>query len=267
MSTTQDRDNPYAPPKAAVLEPATQVGTLVPDGQKVAAGRGVAWYGEAWKLFTAAPGMWVLLFVIFIVVTVVVGIVPFLGSLITSLCYPVIAAGLMLGCRSIEEGHGLTVGHLFAGFGKNVGSLLLVGLLYLVGMVLIGLFIGIAVGVMIPAMGIKVGQASSITAVLAMAPLFLVAVLAGLALTLPLIMAIWFAPALVVFHDLGPMEAMKSSFQGALKNIVPFLLYGILGLVLVILAVIPFGLGLLVWVPVLWASIYTAYRDIFLRPA
>lgn len=267
MSTTQDRDNPYAPPKAAVLEAATQDGTLVADGQKVDTGRGVGWYGDAWTIFMGAPGMWVLICVIFIVLSVVVGIVPFIGSLVTSICYPVIGAGLMLGCRSVEEGKGLTVGHLFAGFGRNVGSLLLVGLLYLVGMMLIGLFIGISVGVMVPMMAMKAGQAPGMANVIAMAPFILIAVLVGMALMLPLIMAIWFAPALVVFHDLGPMEAMKSSFRGALRNIVPFLLYGIVGLVLAILAVIPFGLGLLVWVPILWASIYTSYRDIFLRRA
>jgi uncharacterized membrane protein len=33
-----------------------------------------------------------------------------------------------------------------------------------------------------------------------------------------------------------------------------------------VLAAIPLGLGLLVWVPVVMASVYTAYRDIFYLP-
>ena len=80
---------------------------------------------------------------------------------------------------------------------------------------------------------------------------------------LPLYMALWFAPSLIVFNNLKPLDAMKASFTGCLKNIVPFLFYSIVLLVLCMLAVIPFGLGFLVLGPVIVASIYTGYRDIF----
>ena len=49
-----------------------------------------------------------------------------------------------------------------------------------------------------------------------------------------------------------------------LRNILPFLVYGIIAFVLLLLASIPLMLGLLVMMPVLIASIYTAYRDIYL---
>jgi len=86
-------------------------------------------------------------------------------------------------------------------------------------------------------------------------------------LTIPLLMALWFAPALVMLHGLGPLEAMKLSFVGCLRNMLPFLLYGLIALVLTVLAVIPVGLGLLVLGPMITASVYTAYKDIFLSPA
>ena len=56
----------------------------------------------------------------------------------------------MMGCRSLDEGGTLQVGHLFAGFRKNVGNLMLVGILYLVGMMLIGFIAGIGIALMIP---------------------------------------------------------------------------------------------------------------------
>jgi uncharacterized membrane protein len=56
---------------------------------------------------------------------------------------------------------------------------------------------------------------------------------------------------------------MKTSFYACLKNIVPFLIYGVIAVVLCLIAAIPFGLGFLVVGPVLFASIYTGYRDIF----
>ena len=268
MSTTQGSDNPYAPPKAAVLEPASQSGTFIPEGKKVETGRGVAWYGEAWKLFVAAPGPWILIFLVFMVLSFVVAIVPFIGSFVVNICYPIVAGGIMLGCRSIEEGNGLRVGHLFEGFKKNAGNLALVGVLYLVGTMAIGVFIGIGAAILIPA--IALGGAvnpNDLSSLMVMVPVIILIVLIALALMLPLFMAIWFAPALVVFHDVQPMAAMKMSFQGALKNIVPFIVYGLVGFGLAILAVIPLGLGMLVWAPLLWASIYTSYRDIYLKRA
>jgi len=92
---------------------------------------------------------------------------------------------------------------------------------------------------------------------------FVLSLLLALALAVPVYMAIWFAPALIMFHDVKPLDAMKSSFFACLKNIVPFLLYGIILMVLCVVASIPFGLGFLVLGPVIVGSIYAGYRDIF----
>ena len=59
---------------------------------------------------------------------------------------------------------------------------------------------------------------------------------------------------------------MKGSFSGCLKNMLPFLLYGVVLFVLSILASLPLLLGWLVLGPVFGASIYTSYRDIYLKP-
>ena len=60
---------------------------------------------------------------------------------------------------------------------------------------------------------------------------------------------------------------MRSSFYGCLKNAMPFLLYSVVGLLLFIVALIPLGLGLLVFGPVIWGTMYVGYRDIFVRRA
>jgi len=83
-----------------------------------------------------------------------------------------------------------------------------------------------------------------------------------LALLLPVFMALWFAPALAMFHQQGPAEAMKASFVACLKNILPFLVYSVIVLLLAFVASIPFA----------WAGWFSAgagrvaihgYRDIF----
>jgi hypothetical protein len=266
MSIPRSEDNPFAPPKAAVLEAQSPDGELIADGQKVPTSRGVEWFSEGWRLFKASPGIWVVMFVVFVVLSLVLAIIP-LGSLVSSLCYPVVVAGIMVGCRSLDEGGTLEVGHLFVAFKKNVGSLLLVGILYLVGVMLISFIAGIAIAVMIPLLagsGINF-NANDFSSVMALAPWVVLVLLIVMALMLPLIMALWFAPALVVFHDMQPMASMRSSFTGCLKNFLPFLAYGVVGLLLGLVALIPFGLGLLVYGPLVWGTMYAGYRDIFVR--
>ena len=93
-------------------------------------------------------------------------------------------------------------------------------------------------------------------------------VLGGLVLTaamIPLLAAYWFAPVLVMMHDVKPVEAMKASFFACFRNFLPFLVYSLVMMVALIVAMIPFGLGLLVWVPLAITSTYVAYRHIFTR--
>ena len=266
MSVSEDKENPFAPPKATVLEAEQADSEYIPGGRRVETGRGVSWFGEGWNLFKAAPGTWIGIFVVFMVLSMVLAIIP-LGSFLSSLCYPAVVAGIMLGCRSLETGGTLQFSHLFEGFKQNVGSLLLVGVLYLVGVVLIFFVAGIAAAIAIP---LAVGgnfRPDDFSSLMVVVPVFLLIVLAVLALMLPLIMAVWFAPALVVFHNVQPMAAMTASFQGCMKNFMPFLLYGIVALVLAVVAVIPLGLGLLIYGPLMWSTMYAGYRDIFVKPA
>jgi uncharacterized membrane protein len=95
----------------------------------------------------------------------------------------------------------------------------------------------------------------------------LLVLLVGLLLAIPLLMAFWFAPALIVLRGDEPVAAMKASFRACLRNVPPFLIYGLLGLLFLILACIPLFLGLVVLIPVGIATIYTSYKDIFGAPA
>ena len=79
-------------------------------------------------------------------------------------------------------------------------------------------------------------------------------------------MAYWFAPALVMLRNDEPVAAMKASFVACLANVVPMLVYSLIGLVLAIVATIPFGLGWFVLGPVFAASVYASYKDIFGAP-
>jgi uncharacterized membrane protein len=253
--------NPYAPPSAPVADPLHETDSepFVEGGRSVAAGRGWSWFAGAWALFKESPLIWIVNFVLFMVIVILVQLVPFLGGLAGTLLGPVLGAGIVIGAHAVHQGEALRIGHLFAGFRERTATLLLVGLLYLVGALAIGLVIVLG---MMPLAGVTVLGSAAGAAQPPGAGLLLV-VLIGLALAIPLLMAYWFAPALVALNGLGAVDAMKTSFLGCLKNILPFLVYGLIGFVLAILAVLPLGLGLLILGPVGMASIYTSYRDVF----
>jgi uncharacterized membrane protein len=254
--------NPYAAPRAAVADAVSpQQGNFVPGGRGVPAGNGWTWIAQGWELFKRQPGIWIAIVVVLFVISMAAAFIPFAGSIGMMVLFPVFTAGLMLGCRALEEGGRLEFGHLFAGFRDRVGTLAAVGAIYLVATMVIALVVGLVTGVGMMTM-MTGPDPDAANAVGALAGILL-ASLVMLALMIPVIMAVWFAAPLVVFHERGAVDAMKESFAGCLKNIVPFLVYGVIFFVLAILASIPLALGWLVLGPVAAASIYTAYRDIY----
>ena len=92
--------------------------------RSVAAGNGATWWGEAWRLFAPAIGVWLLIVVILFVLSMVLALVPVVGHLASQVLFPVFMGGLMLGCRAIDRGQPLTVNHLFAGFSERAGPLI-----------------------------------------------------------------------------------------------------------------------------------------------
>ena len=261
-------DNPYRPPASDVTPQAGGATTLLDPPRRNGIGAGWRWIADGFRYFGRAPLIWIIIMLIFFAIMVVLSMIPIV-SLLANLLSPVFMGGILLGCRALDQGRPLQVGHLFEGFRRNTGSLAAVGALYLLGSIAILLLGGVIM--MLTGGGdlfafMQAGQPGAMPdeAMAGMATGVLLAALVVLALYVPLLMALWFAPALVVFHDLGAVAAMKTSLAGCWRNVLPFLLYGLVGLVLIVLGAIPFGLGLLVVMPALLASVYVAYKDIFL---
>ena len=234
--------------------------TYVAGGRAVDAGRGWDWIASGWELFKKQAGMWIALVLVALVIFFVLALIPVVGSLATFVLQPVFAAGVLLGSREVDEGRELEISHLFAGFKQKFAQLLTVGAIYLGAAIAIALVVGLATGASIFAVMSGAGAPATPAAALTV----LLALLIMLALLLPVIMAVWFAPALVLFHDKNAVDAMKESFSGCLRNIVPFLVYSIVMLVFSLIASIPLLLGWLVLGPMLCTSYYTSYKDIYL---
>lgn len=251
--------NPYQAPRAAVLDDDKTEGSLAPEPNAVDVGRGLAWLTEGWNLFRQAPLVWIAICVLGTIAFMLLAFIPIVGQLATMLLSFLFAGGVMLGCRALDKGEDLIINHLLAGTQRHLAPLLTIGALYLVGIFLAVFVTGLLTGgTLISLMQGGVQPGVAVASIL----MFL---LVSSVILIPLGMAIWFAPALATLHDVAPVQAMTASFKGCLRNWLPFIVYGVVVFVLMVIASIPFMLGWFVLLPVLAGSVYAGYKDIFLQ--
>lgn len=241
----------------------------VPSVSVVPMGNGLLWVKQGFRLFKTFPVMWAILTVIYFAIMIPLSSLPFLGPIIGSLIAPVFAAGMMIGCRTIEQNGELEINHLFAGFKQNTAQLISLGGMYM---------LAILVVMMLVTSNLDQTMIQSIATSGEVTPeqmaAFSTPLLVAMLLFMPVIMAYWFAPTLIALHDLTAWQAAKLSFNASLKNTMPFLMYGLvftllfMGLMLIVgvlgqLGIFVLFLALGVIVPLMMTTLYTSYRDIF----
>lgn len=257
-------DKPYARPKSRVADAATTPpeGDFIAAGRSVAAGNGWRWIADAWSFMGQQRWTFLGVCLLYWLMAIAVQFVPILGPIAAALFMPVISGGFMLGCDAVRRGERLEVGHLFAGFQRHLGKLVAVGAISFGLGIVIAIVVIAIVGVSFA--GFVLGGAQATPEQLGeMSTTILLAVLVALAISVPVYMLLWFAAPLIVLADFEVGQALKTSFSACLKNVLPFLVWGVMVLVLAIPASIPLFLGWLVLGPVIMVSIYTGYRDIF----
>lgn len=233
------------------------------EPQRLQGKRGWAWIKQGYILFMKAPLLWIVLLSLCVIAAVALSSVPVVGEPLVSLLMPVVLAGLMAGCRSLEQGEELELVHLFIGFKQHTPQLVALGGIALVSQYLI-------LGAMMMAGGATLvgylmsGQPDTDPNVMAQALAGSgFALLLGIVLFSVLMMAMQYAPILVFFRGVTPLQAMKLSLRAFLHNIWPMLVYGITFMLLAMLASLPMMLGWLVLLPLAFTSLYASYSDIF----
>lgn len=228
---------------------------------------GLVWLKAGWAWFKLAPVPWMGMTALAFLVLMGVGGIPYLGRYLVEMLSPFLVAGFMSACRAAEEKQPVTFLHLAAGFGadKRIG-LAIMGAVYLAGTLLIDLIMRQLGGEGFQQLAQLAGNPTALAPEQAQAILnqAMPAILTGLLLMTPLIMATWFAPALVLFDGFSAGNAMWWSLWTCAVNWRPLLTYSaLLGLLGVVAMLIPFGLGLLVFLPWVLSSTYAAYRAMF----
>jgi uncharacterized membrane protein len=231
--------------------------------QHLQAGQGWQWIKQGYALFMKAPLLWVALIVICIVAGALLSAIPVIGDILSGLLMPAVVAGLMTGCQALEKDEELELAHLFNGFKQHTSQLVMLGVISLLAQLLI-LGAMMAVGgsalVSILSNGTQAQDPQVFMQAIAGAGF---AILLGLLLFSIWIMAMQYAPMLVYFHNVAPVDALRLSLRAFLANVGPMLVYGLILILLAVLASIPIMLGWFVLLPVIITSLYASFCDIF----
>jgi hypothetical protein len=217
--------------------------------------------------------------------------VPVVGGLLAPILKPLFAVGFLAAAWTQERGGVPEVRLLFQGFRSNVRALVALGVFFVLGMTMaIGATAAIDGGRLFDLIANPAppdldqdAVARRLADTLADPRVELGMLFAALC-AIPTLLALWWAPALVVFQDAGAMTALAVSLRAALANWRPIVQYALIvfvfggalptlaGTVISLILPAPLGhavaVGLMLpyvffFVATLHISDYISYRSVF----
>lgn len=233
-------------------------------------GAGFDWLVRAWRLFVGAVIPWMGMAALSLLAVMLIGSIPYAGGALVEWLSPFLVAGFMVASRAAQAKAPFSFYMFAEGFRDAPKPLAIIGATYLVASLLSELAMFSLGGEGFKVL-LELARTHPDTLDPAQADLILKqalpAVAVGMLILTPALLATWFAPALVMFNGFSPFKAMYWSLWACTVNWRPMLIYGLwLSLVAVVAIVIPFGLGLLVFVPLALISSYIAYTELFVPP-
>lgn len=248
--------------------------------QTLPAAAGWQWILSGFAIFKRNPPVLSMLVISYWFTVIFLNILPVVGALAASLLIPGLSVGLMQASRNLERGQPVGLQTLFGGLKENTKTLLALGALYLFCTLgILGLSALVDGGDMFRYM---LANTRAERVMLEDAD-FVMPALVVMVLLVPLMMAYWFAPVLAAWHRLSLGKSLFFSFVACWINWRPFMVFSagmlliagilpgiLLGLLLLlfpaaqgfITAIVMVPMALIV-APVVFASFYASYRDIF----
>ncbi len=244
------------------------------QARRLPARHGFLWVIASLRLFRANPPLLTAMTMAYLFVIIVINLLPLVGPFLVPLALPALIVVLANGCRAIERGNSVGGIALAQGVQQHRVQLVRLGGLHLLGSMFI-----LAAGMLVEGGSISIigsdKSASDDEMLAAMGRLMIVA--------LPVITAFWFAPLLTAWDDVPPLKSVFFSFVASWRNWRAFATYGLTiaifavaipGLLLItsgaisttLLNVLSVALKMVlifIMAPILMASVYVSYQDVF----
>lgn len=242
----------------------------LPLARRVSPLRTFAWLAAGWRMFAAKPAEWLLIalgaFALLAASTLLVPI-PLLGPILPPLLLALLMGGMLDGAERASRGESFGFEQLFAGFRRHTGNLTLVGLFYALPLILLHLlaYLALSGGLLVSLLGISLGATVNSIAASAFG------LLADLGVALVIFFLLWgmmvlallLAPALIMKDRIAPFDAMRLSLSASLCNPGAMFMLALMFYLLFMLALLPAGLGILIYIPVVVGAMQAAYQDLF----
>lgn len=263
---------------------------------------GYSWLKRAYKIFSYQPVGWMSVIFFISIVSIFSSIlfqstgssfINMLGGLFVLYIFQIISAGLFVAAHRCEQDQYVDFACIFSGFSKCAKSLFIFSVIYFIAILAVDKLCHFLLHMYGSDIIEKVMAMTNIEEIQkalldpATQNEFMRYSIIWMLLILSLAVLFGFAPALIIFHNTSPIEAIKLSMLGVVRNMNGLGIYGlfIIGIsiifsivitVFVTLFLIFFGkaMGILTitllfmtmmyWLlTITWISMYAAYSDIF----
>ena len=227
----------------------------------VPASAGFAWIKLSFLLFRAQPTGWLTLLAAWLLASLGLLIVPFIGGAIFGILQPGFFAGFVIAARDQEAGMPVGVHQLFAAFRFNGKPLVTIGSITLLANLLV--FAVLAM------LGFPLTMAAGVDGMPDMAEYARTLqgkewiVWLGLSLSMVVKGVLWFTCALLALNQMPATHAIRWSFYALVANFVPMLVFAVVMTAMFIFAAIPLLLGMFIVIPIFAIAHYVSYRDLF----
>ncbi len=220
----------------------------------IPAERAVAWFKQGWEIFSKDMKTWLFMASIMGVGAIVINLLPIIGQMIMLLLMPALIGGMLYAAKQVKEGHPIKVDYLWwllQDAHWRMPFLLLGGLLFAAAVI---------VAILSAAF---VGDSLLRGATLGLAGFGMGGLIFMFIVGFSSFVVFNYTPALMLFKDLSLVDALKHCVSTAITQPLPLLLLFLIYAVLSFIAALPFGLGLLVLIPVTVGAVYVSYEEIF----
>lgn len=201
------------------------------------------WLKSSFSIFREKP----IQFIVLGLINLLIGLIPGFGAFLA----PLFTAQFAQLTQKIEKKRTVLMSNLFENFFANK-KILHLGF--------INLCVTTLLFTMQYVMHDRLGDVAS-------NPLTIQVNLITLAYLLPMIilqMSLWLSPLICLYNEeVTPLQAMWLSIKACGFNIITLLFYSLLVIFFTILAIIPFGIGLIIWLPMMNIVVYFIYKTLF----
>lgn len=247
----------------------------------ITAKTGWTWIVNGYSIFRKRPFLLTNLFFGYMIGSMALGVIPFLGQILPLVIIPAFTLLFMQACYRIDAGNYVSFRELFNVFNRKLFyRLLLLGSLYLLYALLLSVIAilvdgGLSLGAVSRQVQPELTSSQQIKMVLTFALL--------IALYIPFAMAVWYAAPLIGWQKMSIGKAVFFSFFAVLRTLKTFLVYifcwVVLGFILPVIVgsilVLVGGQQLMVFVLMIlfiilsilaYCSFYPTYKDVFGQP-